>query len=218
MIEKCPFCLEWLNQNPKIKKYGLDTSVLYETYNWYVVPSIGGFLPGYLLIVNKKHYPSIALCPDNTYKELEDIIKLCRKTLFELYKIQPILYEHGSFSKISEGANSIDHVHLHIVPSSIDLLPAMPTKTELITDFKELKQRVMFDKNPYLLYENELGIKYYTKFNSRYYSSQHFRKYITENTKITADWNWRETEFEDLFINTFYEVKNYLSIKNRGDA
>lgn len=213
MENPCPFCLELNGNNQKVLNYGLTTSILYEGKYWFVVPSVGCFVPGYLLVVNKLHFPSIALCSEESYLELEYIVKVCRNAIWKKYKKTCILFEHGSSSDICNSANSVDHVHLHIVPSNVDLIDSMSKNGAYVIkleNYKELKKQFNNAPKSYLFYENANMKKFYTDYNSDIFSSQYFRKVLVDKMNLKVDWNWHNCECQNLFLQTYNDLINII--------
>lgn len=211
MNNKCVFCLEQHNLNTSIKALGLKSSVIFETENWYVVPSIGGFVVGYLLIVNKKHMPSIAKCDSESYKDLEKIIKIIRDINCKYLQKKTILFEHGGMNFSQAGAKSVEHVHLHVVPVDINLLDFISTEVCHLDSLDKLKQVALMHNTPYLFFENVNGEKYYTTYNDTQYSSQFFRKAIAQSIGVANDWNWKQDDFKENFIETYRLFRQLLS-------
>ena len=58
-----------------------DENLLLETENFYVVPTIGGFVEGYLLLISKEHLGSLAEIKKSQIEEFENLKKKCKKYL-----------------------------------------------------------------------------------------------------------------------------------------
>jgi len=92
-----------------------DENLLLETENFYVVPTIGGFVEGYLLLISKEHLGSLAEIKKSQIEEFENLKKKCKKILIKIYD-GCIFYEHGRTGM------SVNHAHMHAVPVNIDFL------------------------------------------------------------------------------------------------
>ena len=144
IIRKCCFCKEYDDYynsdfyNYLGKKYSINTRVLYSTKNWYAIPSLGCLTTGHILLVSKDHYLCAASIPKKLRNELLLIKDIIDKILFHKTGKECICFEHGTTSEIFTGANSVDHVHLHIIPVSQSIWPQMSTKYKL-NDFEKIQ-------------------------------------------------------------------------------
>ncbi|MFI6803785.1 HIT family protein [Streptomyces luteogriseus] len=82
------------------------------------IPTIGAFVPGYLLIVPDRHVLSLGLLPDNELTDLEEFARHEAERLHHVYR-QPVLaFEYGL--NVPDGRR-VGHGHLHLLPTNADL-------------------------------------------------------------------------------------------------
>ncbi len=80
------------------------------------VPTIGAFVPGYLLIVPTRHTTSLGLLPA---AELAGVQQLAERTAAQLRRVYGGLVLGFEYGLNVPGARRIEHGHLHLLPSSV---------------------------------------------------------------------------------------------------
>lgn len=208
--DKCRFCLEEKGDNSSLKGIlGGCSSVLYETRHWFVVPSVGGFVEGYLLIVCKDHIPSMACCTGDQLDDLERVIGKCSAVLRGRYRDEPVLFEHGvPHFNCGSGANSVDHLHIHILPNRQGKFkPKAHVGGREVVAVKSLSGvgRWMHESGcPYLFVQEATGERWLC--SSEGMDSQYLRKAFCADHGIDK-WNWRDEPCKELFLRTLVSLK-----------
>jgi len=104
----CVFC--------NIDKSRPENTIIEESDNFIVLPTIGALVEGYLMIVSKKHINSMSELKENEKIEYEFLIEKYRNKFKNIYNKFPIVFEHGSPINDSDmKASSVMHAHTHIV-------------------------------------------------------------------------------------------------------
>lgn len=104
----CVFC--------NIDKSRPENTIIEESDNFIVLPTIGALVDGYLMIVSKKHINSMSELKENEKIEYEFLIEKYRNKFKNIYNKFPIIFEHGSPINDSDmKASSVIHAHTHIV-------------------------------------------------------------------------------------------------------
>ena len=99
---------------------------------------------------------------------------------------------HLSTAKLTFVNNAgacIDHAHLHIVPTSIDLIPKFAEFDFQATEKSDLGAELRSDSG-YLYYENQAGKAYYAQADRC--EQQYFRRKLAGSTRPVSPWNWRD--------------------------
>lgn len=207
--EDCSFCselnnCEYNNIFLQIFKGSLPSRILKETTNFVVVPTLGQIVEGYLLIVSKEHYLSIGDLPYEYFDELSALKKETFDVLTKTYK-SPIFYEHGAISYQQRGGCCVTHMHLHAIPTNVDLLPKITQhlKEKQIQSILEIKRQFK-KKVPYLFYETAKGEKYL--FDALVMPSQHLRQLLAVELNLKDKWDWRRHIGEDKVIATLKKL------------
>lgn len=82
------------------------------------IPTIGAFVPGYLLVVPHRHVLALGQLPDDELEDLEAFTRHAAERLHRVYH-QPVLaFEYGL--NVPAGRR-IGHGHLHLLPTTADL-------------------------------------------------------------------------------------------------
>lgn len=88
---------------------------LHETEHFVVVPSIGPFLPGHVLVVSKTHHPSLASMGRAAVEEYDVLAAQLLTTAPGFGAGVPLEAEHGATASDKAGACVI-HTHVHWIP------------------------------------------------------------------------------------------------------
>lgn len=182
MVEDCPFC----NQPEELKINNIEIKrTIYKTKNFVVFPTLGQIVEGYLLIVPKQHYMSIAQIPNPLYPELEQVQEKVKQILTKHYS-SPLFFEHGPISKREKAGCCLDHAHLHCVPTSVSLLEEITKNFDYkeINSFSELPTDL-----PYLFLEE--NNKRYLFLIDTILPHQYLRQILAVKTNNAEKWDWR---------------------------
>ena len=91
-------------------------TILEETKNFIVIPSVGSLTDGYILIVAKKHLYNMFELSNEVKEEYFNLVEKYRCMFKQIYKKYPIVFEHGTISHdLEKSSSSIVHAHTHIV-------------------------------------------------------------------------------------------------------
>ena len=187
---KCYFCKE-------IEDHALNilnkSRIVLETKNFVVLPTVGCFQIGYLLIIPKKHYLCFGELEPELISELEDIIRRIKDYIKGKIGMNCIIFEHGTRDLSKLTSTSVMHAHIHIIPFNDSLVNTLPDYCELkkIKGFADLK----YEKDNYLYLQDINNNNYIVKNDN--YPSQFFRQIACQAMGITRYWNWREYEFKE---------------------
>ena len=196
IIINCIFC--------NLEKNKIVNTILDETNHFYILPTVGSLVDGYILVVSKRHINSMSELTKNEMDEHNFIIKKYRNIFRDIYGKYPIVFEHGSpVSDNSIRANSVIHAHSHIVnhayldePKIIKRLNFKPIQR--IEDIKSNENYIMYINN---------NFKYVT-YNFEPIS-QLMRKLIAKDLKYEDKFDWKKEKFMDNIIKTVLKVKEY---------
>jgi ATP adenylyltransferase len=155
-----------------------------------VMPSIGALVPGHALVCPATHHRSVVAAPPNIAREVEDLLSTTRQRVASLTGNPTHVFEHGSSLHGFRIACSVEHAHVHIVPSAVDI------RTRLIgvakwrpagDDLDDLRSAVGDDE--YLFYAAPTGERLVAT-SAAGFPSQLLRCVIADAIGL-ADWNWR---------------------------
>lgn len=216
----CDFCNELRNEKnlywDVAKKCNLPQNrIIYEGENWVIMPTIGAIVPGYVLIVSKKHHVSLLNCDKHEVMELEKLIKHTRKVLESVYKLPCIAFEHGGSCNTGNKFSCVDHCHIHVLPLKEDIFNKIDNSKFQIISVKSLTS--LMDRkeqhSAYLLYQNQEE-QFFVLYSDTSIS-QYFRQLIALSEGVPEKWNWRHYYFSENMKQTIEEMSSELN-KNGG--
>jgi len=190
-----------------------------QTSNFFVIPSKGSMgIPGYLLIVSKKHYLGFGQIPQKQYPELLGLINDVKSLIKHEYGLPSLLFEHGPRLKEPSG-QSINHAHLHVVPGvditkewAVDMMqrlkdPGLFYKIERIQGFERAGE-LLDSGSSYLYMETPMGVQLLSKQNF-YRPNQYFRKMVSHQVGLRS-WNWKKYPYIRTLEKTVERLKGKL--------
>lgn len=192
--------------------------VLLETDNFFVVPSLGSLIEGWLLIVTKSHHICMGSLDRAQIAELENLMEEVCTIVRSKYG--PVaVFEHGPVeAKLAIGCG-VDHAHIHVVPTSLPLIEEAGS----LTDFKFHWEQIVGIKAVQIPYINGVSYLYVQQdgsypmmYSGKNIPSQLFRKTIAASLGIPERYNWREYAFESNIVNTVTKLHPFAAkIANR---
>lgn len=196
---KCPFC--------NIDKTKIENTILDETDSFFITPSLGSIVEGYILIISKKHINSMSQLNKYEMKEYEELINKYRKVFKSVYNKYPIIFEHGTLNtKKGNKASSVVHSHTHIVnhqyKNEKDLLQELNFKKIDSFNDMDFNNNYIFYINP----NNEIYITY--NFKS---ISQLMRIEIARDLNLLEKYDWRKNNFNNNVVLTIRNIENYFN-------
>jgi diadenosine tetraphosphate (Ap4A) HIT family hydrolase len=181
--------------------------ILFESKNFAVFPSLGALVEGWLLLVPKHHVLCLGALSQELHVELDRLRNEVSFALGEFYG--PVkVFEHGPARPNQSVGCSVDHAHLHLVPTQIGLMEGAkavfpePLKWEPASNIQEIASLYQAGL-PYLYVEETPGNGYIT--THPHLPSQAFRKVIANGIGRSEQYDWRQ----------FQETANILATVKR---
>jgi diadenosine tetraphosphate (Ap4A) HIT family hydrolase len=224
-LSVCSFCNEFNGEDTNnffikylkdtFKKVGLHSRVVGETNCFVVMPMVGPLVPGYLLVLPKRHVESFSLLNDVELAEASDIVKSIREIFRKKYG-EIVIYEHGAFSATLRGGCCSDHAHTHIVAVDEDVSPELKNIFEArsLNGIKDLVEQRK-QNSPYLYYENQCGHSFVM--NVDIIESQYIRKLIAKKIGALDRIYWDENVQYDWMIDVIRYCRPFIEeLKGKG--
>jgi diadenosine tetraphosphate (Ap4A) HIT family hydrolase len=122
MTEDCLFCsyASWTQESP------LENRVLYESNHYYVKPALGSFVPGYCLVIPKRHVLSISCLTRTELRDLDILRRDLVDFLSGALDSNVICFEHGPCDGTFRAGACYEHAHLHVLPWRDDPSSRLP--------------------------------------------------------------------------------------------
>lgn len=213
----CGFCTEinGLNSDTNLFKSvisphtGLNDRYVYEDDKFVVMPTLGAFVEGYVMIVTKKHYDCVGKMPLEDIIAIDRLLGVMKERVNRIYGTEVICFEHGSVSCANKFGGCLNHAHIHILPCNVSLIEEISGYDLKISKLPSLA--VLHDQggaeNPYLFFEDVDGERYII--TGEYIASQFFRKLVANHMGLPESWDWRENLFLDNVLNTVRRLRQY---------
>ena len=204
----CAYC-QYLDGN--IQK---NERTVYRSENFFVIPTLGQFITGYLLIIPYQHIMSNGELSREHLEEfqivlsdIEYIIKLAYPDAKGI-----LVWENGSgTSGKGKAKDSLVHSHVHVAPSG---LTADEIKDMAGFHFDELVIMDLpnFKEHSYLLMRCPDKERWLINNDPKVYiPRQYVRQLIAEEYNIPGDaWNWRTHPFEEKMHETIRDISSAL--------
>jgi len=135
-------------------------TVVFESDNFVAVPSLGSLVPGWLLVVPKLKILSIGSLRPQMFPEFENFLTTAASKVASRFG-DVAIFEHGASRPASSVGCGVDHAHVHIVPSTADLLQgareiAPEVHWETVPSIRSLASPT-FSSKPYLYVQSEIS-------------------------------------------------------------
>lgn len=95
-----------------------ETPHVAETPGLVSMPTLGAFVPGYLLVVPRTHVLAFGQLDAATLAETEGLIAALSARLTAVYDLPILAFEYGL---AAPGMRRIEHAHWHLLPTTVDL-------------------------------------------------------------------------------------------------
>lgn len=99
-------------------------TVLHDSGNFTIVPTKGALVPGWLLVVAKRHALCVGALSSPELDELKSCLAFARDLVQKNFGA-PTIFEHGPSRAGTTIGCGIDHVHAHVVPLQFSLRKAV---------------------------------------------------------------------------------------------
>lgn len=209
----CPYCT-YIDNGFMDKDIGLYRTI-YRSENFFVMPTIGQFVKGYLLIIPFDHVMSNGeLCLEKRHEFLQVLEDATYMLKLTYGYPNFLIWENGSGNGgVSKAKTSIVHSHTHVVASN---LTTQDIEKALSSPFKSISYENLnlYQKNSYLLIRESKyswKIKYELDF---YIPRQYVRQLLLykDYTCLTDGiWDWRAYPFINKIKETCSDIKQSLS-------
>ena len=199
------------------RKYGIPDRTVMDTPCFTVLPSLGSFVRGYLLIIPKQHALSFLSLSHEHLSELDTIESKIAAFFKKIYGKKYILFEHGSSDESNVGGMSVVHAHIHMLPCTTAIMPYSKEYTYLSFDsFAEASEyyRANAFGRPYLLCKDIDG-RIYLSFAEKI-PSQYFRSLVCDLIAEHGTGNWKVYPYIDNIKHTVADAAEYR-LKSQGE-
>lgn len=207
----CKFCnVASLHES----EYTAD-QVLFETEDFFAISSIGGFIPGWVLVCTKSHQLNLSTLYAN--KRFLEFVTEVKEVISKKYGAS-VIFEHGAVTEGSKTACGANHAHLHIVPfsKSIQTL-ALLQDASLAWNECEIEQVSQLSGKAEYFFCADKFIGNKTRgliCVLQQPQSQFFRRLLANAVGLAEFYDYKRYPFEEISGNTTKRLVDALAIEN----
>jgi hypothetical protein len=210
----CPFCAEFeedgLSTFASLMGQRLGSRVVYEDELFVVMPPLGEFMEGGLLLLSRAHILSFAHLPEAHFAQLERLLGVICQLLSEKWAVRPLVFEHGPARERSKGVCCVDHAHLNIFPAQVTIHPHLANRMHRsVRSLAELQELRGADCGYLFVQENNGERRVYDGANV---PTQLVRRIITTGLGMPERWHWRDYLGQNELIATFEALKGQIRV------
>lgn len=209
-IKDCAYC-GYISNNFYDNKHHINRAI-YKSENFFVMPTLGEFITGYLLIIPNEHIMSNAELSATLQKEfffvLDDILYILELTYHTPYFL---IWENGTGnSGKGKAKDSVVHSHVHVAPSKLTA-----SKIEKLSHFNFTRiskdELSLYGNHSYLLIRDTENCWFINSNPELYIPRQYVRQLLAEEHGIEGEaWNWRTHPFSELILQTLEDIESAL--------
>jgi XTP/dITP diphosphohydrolase len=210
----CPFCAEFENDQSGIfatlMGSRLPSRILYEDEHFLVMPPLGEFMAGGLLLLTREHILSLAHLPTSEFDHLERLLKAIQRVLVKQWGVPPLIFEHGPAPEAGKGVCCVDHAHLNIFPAPVSVHPHLAERMHFsLADLAGLikLRRAEFG---YLFVQENDGTR--RAYDGRHVPTQLVRRIITTQMGLPERWHWRDYLGQEELVATYQALQGQIQL------
>jgi len=210
----CPFCAEFeadgLSVFAQMMGDRLANRIVYEDEHFVVMPPLGQFIEGGLLLLTRQHILSLARLPPALFERLEGLLGAIRRAVIEQWGVPPLVFEHGPAPQRGKGLCCVDHAHFNIFPARLHVHPRlahrMHTRLGSLSELMRLR-RAEFG---YLFVQENDGARH--AYDGQDVPTQLVRRIISAELGLPERWHWRDYPGLNELIATCKALKGQIRL------
>lgn len=212
----CDFCCLF-DKNNYDKFRNTKSRELYRDSLWHIIPTLGSYIAGYILLITNRHSISLYYCEEKELERMNLILLQICSIYQRVYDSTVICFEHGIVDTSISGTTSVNHTHLHVLPCKEASIVAelLTTLTELNASiyqfelFAEIKNIInQHSIRSYLFFQDTSKSKYIVDISNLKLPSQYLRKvlYRIISEKKDDGWDWHKHYHYENTIKTYRDL------------
>jgi diadenosine tetraphosphate (Ap4A) HIT family hydrolase len=210
----CPFCAEFdgdgLSIFASLMGERLPSRMLYEDEDFVVMPPLGEFVEGGLLLLTREHILSMAHLKPVQFERLEKLVQMICGTVAQHWGVAPLVFEHGPAPDRGKGVCCVDHAHFNLFPASVDIHPHLQGRAnEPISHLSELAPLQSCEFGYLFVQENDGTRRIYEGSNV---PTQLVRRIVTTELGTPERWHWRDYVGREELLATYRALKGRISL------
>jgi diadenosine tetraphosphate (Ap4A) HIT family hydrolase len=210
----CPFCAELesdgLSLFASMMGDRLPCRVVYEDEHFVVMPPLGEFMEGGLLLLTRQHLLSLAHLAPAQFDHLECLLQAIQRVLVKHWGVAPLVFEHGPAADWSKGVCCVDHAHLNIFPAPVHVHPHLAGRMNLSLGPLNEMAKLRRAEFGYLFVQENGGAR--RAYDGRDVPTQLVRRIITAQLGLPDRWHWRDYPGRDELLATYNALKGRIRL------
>jgi len=213
-VHQCPFCAELEGSGQSIFaemiRDRLASRIVYEDEHFVVMPPLGEFIEGGLLLLSRLHILSFAYLPPSLFERLEKLLTAIRRQVVARWGVPPLVFEHGPAPDRSKGVCCVDHAHFNIFPAPVAVHPHLTQRMNVhLGSVSELPKMRRAEFGYLFVQENDESMRAY---DAQFVPTQLVRRIITSQLGLSQRWHWRDYPGYDELISTYQALKGRIRL------
>jgi XTP/dITP diphosphohydrolase len=210
----CPFCAEFENDGlsmfARMMGDRLARRAVYEDEHFVVMPPMGEFMEGGLLLLAREHILSLAHLQPVQFDHLERLLQAIQRALVKRWGVAPLVFEHGPAPDWSKGVCCVDHAHLNIFPAPVYVHPHLAGRMNLSLGALSELAKLRRAEFGYLFVQENDGTR--RAYDGQDAPTQLVRRIITAQLGLPERWHWRDYVGRDELLATYNALKDQIQL------
>jgi inosine/xanthosine triphosphate pyrophosphatase family protein/diadenosine tetraphosphate (Ap4A) HIT family hydrolase len=211
---QCPFCIEIEGTGESIFSEimggRLASRILYQDDDFIVLPPLGEFIEGGLLLLTREHIPSFAHLERGKLARLAQLMRVIRRELARQYGISPLIFEHGPAPQRGKGVCCVDHAHFNIFPAKVLVGPQLAERMSMpIRGLDDVLPLRSAEFGYLFVQENDGSMRAY---DGQLVPTQLVRRIIATQIGLPGRWHWKDYPGCDELVATYHALKGKLQL------
>ena len=211
---QCPFCTEFADAGLSLfgRMLGerLPARVVYEDEHFLVLPPLGEFIEGGLLLLAREHRPAFSHLRPELYERLERLVAAIGSVLAERWGVAPLVFEHGPGLGGTKGGCCVDHAHFNIFPARVAVGPQLAGRMSLGIGRLSGLARLRSAEFGYLFVQENDGSR--RAYDGQDAPTQLVRRLVTTSLGLPDRWHWRDYPGTDELVATYHALKGRIRL------
>lgn len=192
---------------------GYVRRVPFESESFAVIPSVGPLVEGHVLLCPKHHFKSFSQVPLTLEDEFILIKSRVLSSIGKTFGRSIHYFEHGSARAAAQPVCTVEHAHLHVVPTEVEIWPMIKDAFawHSLADVRLSELSTITGDLEYLWYETPDGESFVTTAIEGTFESQYMRKVFARALNCEETWNWREFPRVEALSDTYTRLQRTVS-------
>jgi ATP adenylyltransferase len=210
----CPFCAELENNGQSLfadlMGDRLPCRIVYEDEHFVVMPPLGEFIEGGLLLLSREHILSLAHLTPAQFDHLERLLAAIQQALIRRWGGAPLVFEHGPAPDWSKGVCCVDHAHMNIFPATAQVHPHLAERMNLVVGPLSNLAKLRRAEFGYLFVQANNGAR--RAYDGKDVPTQLVRRIVTDQIGMPDRWHWRDYLGQEELLATYNALKGQIRL------